>query len=215
MSDPTKIHAINGGGNGAAAPATDTTDIASLWFDPQLGDGIVDVTLHSVPVGKPKDFFRTAVDRTYRQRTEIYVHKPEGVVEESHYILAPVMRGRIPEARPCTLVTVVYRDGMPRLWAVKHPKDGERDNDAWVTARAAARVAMEKWVKLVWVGRAYQTREALPGYAPDPDFSKLPPFNELVRLAFGEGGIIKDEAHPIFRELFGMPKKAADDGDDL
>ena len=79
---------------------------------------------------------------------------------------------------------------------VKHPKDGERDNDAWVTARAAARVGMDKWVKLVWVTRAYQTRDAQPGYAPDPDFTKLPPFNELVRLAFGEHGIISDESHP-------------------
>jgi hypothetical protein len=208
MSDP-KLHAVNGGGNGTTTPVSDATDIASLWFDPALGDGIVDVSLHSVPVGKPKDFFRTVTDHSYRRRTEIYVHKPEGVIEEITYVIGPTMRGKIPEARPCTLVTVVYRDGTPRLWPVKHPKAGERDNDAWVTARAAARVGMDRWVKLVWVGRAYQTREALPGYAPDPDFSKLPQFDELVRLAFGEGGIIKDESHPIFRELFGMPQKAA------
>jgi hypothetical protein len=215
MSDPTKLHAINGGGNGTAPPVSDATDISSLWFDPALGDGIVDVTLHSVPVGKPKDFFRTVVDRAYRQRAEIYTHKPEGVIEELNYVIGPAMRARIPETRPCTLVTVFYRDGAPRLWPVKHPKDGERDNDAWVTARAAARVGMDKWVKLVWVARAYQTREALPGYAPDPDFTKLPPFNELVRLAFGEAGIIKDETHPVYRELFGMPKKADSDDADI
>jgi hypothetical protein len=74
---------------------------------------------------------------------------------------------------------------------------------------------MDRWVKLVWVKRAYQTRDAQPGYAPDPDFSKLPPFNELVRLALGEHGIIKDEKHPVFRELFGMPKKADDDDADI
>ena len=72
---------------------------------------------------------------------------------------------------------------------------------------------MEKWVKLVWIRRAYQTRDALEGYAPDPDFSKLPPFVELVKLAFGEHGIIRNTAHPIYRELFGMPKEAADDDD--
>ena len=76
------------------------------------------------------------------------------------------------------------------------------------TARAAAKVGMDKWVKLVWVKRAYLTRDALPGYAPDPDFTKLPQFNELVRLAFGDHGIIRDTAHPIYRELFGMPKEA-------
>ena len=75
---------------------------------------------------------------------------------------------------------------------------------------------MDKWVKLVWVRRAYQTREALPGYAPDPDFSKLPLFNDLIRLGFKEHGIIRDDKHPIYRELFGVaPGRGADDGDDL
>ena len=67
------------------------------------------------------------------------------------------------------------------------------------------------------LGRAYQTREAQPGYAPDPDFSKLPPFDELVKLAFGEHGIIRDEKHPIARDLLGAapPKSSGDDDDGL
>jgi hypothetical protein len=217
-----KLHAVSGAGNGSTAPAVPgATDIEALWLDPALGDGIVDVTLHSVPVGKPKDFFRTVTDPAYRRRTEIYVHKPEGTIDEQHYIIAKPMQGRIDEARPCTIVTVVYRDGSPRLWAIKFPKEGEHDNDAWATARAAAKAAMERWIKLVWVRRAYQTRDAQPGYAPDPDFGKLPPFNELVRLAFGEHGIIRDETHPIYRDLFGhgpghqTANDGVDDADDL
>jgi hypothetical protein len=209
-----KLHTIGGAGNGSSAPIPGATDIEALWLDPALGDGIVDVTLHSVPVGKPKDFFRTVTDPAYRRRTEIYVHKPEGVIDEQHYIIAKPMQGRIDEARPCTIVTVIYRDGSLRLWPIKFPKDGERDNEAWTTARSAAKAGMERWVKLVWVKRAYQTRDAQPGYAPDPDFGKLPPFNELVRLAFGEHGIINDTAHPVYRELYGMAPQAASDGDE-
>jgi hypothetical protein len=122
------------------------------------------------------------------------------------------MRGRIQEARPCTLVCVVYRDGSPRLWPVSFPRDGERDNNAWISARAAAKAGMEGWVKLLWVRQAYMTRQALDGYAPDPDWSKLPPFNELVTLAFGEHGIIRDTGHAIYRELLGAPKTADDLG---
>jgi hypothetical protein len=197
------------------AVPSDAEDFESLWQDPALGDGIVNVGYHTVPVGKPKDFFRTHPDSSYRRRAEIYIHKPEGIIDEQCFIIAPSMQGRIPEAQPCAIVTVVYRDGSPRLWPVKFPKDGERDNDAWVSARTAARIAIDRWIKVVWVRRTYQTREAQDGYAPDPDFSRLPPFNELVKLALGEHGIIRDTAHPIYRELFGIPKEAAPANGDL
>jgi hypothetical protein len=202
-------------GDGAAqSTIVDAADIEALWLDQNLGDGIVNVSYHTVPVGKPKDFFRTVTDPTYRRRTEIYIHKPEGAIEETAYIIAPSMRGRIQEAHPCTLVTVVHRDGSPRLWPIKFPREGERDNEAWMSARAAAKIGMERWTKLLWVRRSYQTRDALPGYAPDPDLSKLPPFNELVKLAFGGWGIVYSEAHPIWRELFGGPPATTKDKDD-
>jgi hypothetical protein len=214
MADKPNVVPI--GGNGSEPPKIivprDAQDFESLWLDPALGDGIVDIHFHKVPVDKPKEFFRTHPDKDYRRRAEIYAHKPEGAIEEVHYILAPSMHGQIPEARPCTLITIIYRDGTPRLWPIKFPKEGERDNEAWTSARAAAKAAINKWIKLVWVRRSYLTRDALPGYAPDPDFSKLPPFTELVKLGFGEHGIIRDTSHPIYRELFGMPKQVADDG---
>jgi hypothetical protein len=215
-SEPTPVPGAapaGASGNGASAPSAlvvpDAADIEALWLDLRLGDGIVTNTYHSVAVGKPRDFFRTVVDPAYRRRTEIYVHKPEGIIEEVSYIIAPSMRGLITEANPCTIVTVVDRNGTPRLWPIKFPKDGERDNDAWASARSAAKSGTERWVKLIWNKRAYMTRDAQPGYAPDPDFSKLPPFNELVRLAFGEFGIIRDQSHPIYRELYGIRPEAA------
>ena len=103
----------------------DAADIESLWLDPKLGDGIVNSTFTASPSASRRTTSARVPDPAYRRRCEIYIHKVEGVVDEQHYILAPNMRGRIDEAMPCTLVTVVYRDGTPRLWVIKFPKDGE------------------------------------------------------------------------------------------
>jgi hypothetical protein len=195
-------------------PTKSKIDYAALWKDPGLGDGITTGHHHQIPIGKPKNFFRVHPDQDYRRHCEIYTHKPAGAIDEQTYILAPSMQGRIQEAQPATLVTVMYRDGSVRLWPIKHPRDGDHDNDAWVSARSVARTAIDRWVKLLWVGRAYQSRDAMPGYAPDPDWKKVAPFDELVAIAFGEHGVITDEAHPIYRELFGAAAHVDDEDDD-
>jgi hypothetical protein len=195
-------------------PIADATDLSSLWLDTELGDGLTETHTYKVPIGKPRDFFRVVPLPDYRRKTEIYTHKIEGQIEEQHFLIDKPMRGVIDEARPCTLVVCIYRDGSVRFWPLKLPKDGEKDNDAWVSARAAARSGMEKWVKLVWKRNAYQTRDALDGYAPDPDYKTLPSFDELVTAAWGEHGIVRDRNHPIVKNLFGAPPVKPDGGDD-
>ena len=58
-----KDNVVSIGGNGSEPPQIgapeDARDYESLWLDPALGDGIVDVHYHKVTVDKPKDFFRT------------------------------------------------------------------------------------------------------------------------------------------------------------
>ena len=189
----------------------DADDIEKLWHDPQLGDGITNTHWHTIPIGKPRDFFRVHPDGDFRRRADVYTHKTEETIEETHYILDPAMRGRIEEARSAVIITCVYRDGSPRLWPIPFPRAGEKDNSAWTSARSAARDAIGKWLRIVWSKRSYVTREALPGYAPDPDWGKLPSFNDLVKLAFGEHGIIRDTSHPIYRELMGAPRTVDDD----
>jgi hypothetical protein len=214
MNKP-KLRAVGGAGNGGTPTIPDATDIEALWLDSALGDGLTDTTWHQIPIGKPVDFFRVHSDPNYRRRTEIYAHKTEGQIDTAYYILGPQMRGRLEEARPCVLVTCIYRDGSPRIWPLMFPREGEKDNAAWSSARAAARLAIDKWVRLVWYRRSYLTRDALPGYAPDPDLTKLPVFNELVKAAFGLHGVIQDTEHSIYRELMGAPATVNADVDDL
>jgi hypothetical protein len=204
------------GGNGSAPIVpSDGQDLADLWLDTKMGDGIVSSSINTVPVGKPKAFFRVHPDQAYRRRCEVFVHKNEGQIEETNYIVGPEMRGLIGEARPCTIVTCIYRDGTVRLWPIRFPREGEHDNDAWISARAAAKVALEKWIRIVWVRRSYEWRYAAPGYAPDPNYAALPPFDTLVRLGFGVNGIIRGKVHPIYCELMGERPAGPSDAADL
>jgi hypothetical protein len=188
---------------GADFVPEDAKDIAGL-FEVDHGDPITEMAILNIPIGKPKDFFRTHPDKLYRQRATLYTHKPEGVVETQYFLVAPAMQAFMAEdARPCNLVVVVDRAGCPRFWPIPLPRDGEHDFVAWSTAREVVRRGIDRWVRPVWVKRAYVVREAQQGYAPDPDWSKLPSYHELVRKAFGEQGVIENDQHPVYRALVG------------
>ena len=103
----------------------DTSDIEALWLDPALGDGLTDTTWHEIPVENPRNSSGSS-ERDFRRRTEIYAHKTEGQIETAFYILGPEMRGRLVEARPCVLVTCIYRDGSPRIWPLMFPREAKR-----------------------------------------------------------------------------------------
>jgi hypothetical protein len=212
----TKLEVVKSPPLEIVKPVEDASDIESLWMDSKLGDGITNVYRHVVPIGKPRDFFRTHPLESYRRRTEVYTHKVEGEIEETHYIIGPALWGQIEEARPCLLVCVVDREGEPRLWPVKFPREGEKDNDAWKSARIACRKAIDNWTKIVWSKRSYVTREAEEGYAPTPNFGKLPPYNELIAHAFGESCIIRNTNHKMYLALMGKkPTEAGGDDGDL
>src|SRR5262245_28771984 len=47
-------------------PPEDALDIDSLWLDPKLGDGLVDMHRYNIPMDKPRDYFRVISDPKYR-----------------------------------------------------------------------------------------------------------------------------------------------------
>ena len=180
----------------------DALDLSDLWLDPALGDGITE-TCATASGSVSAGFFPNHPDKSFRRPIEIYRHRPEGQIEDEFFALAGNMKGTLEEAAPYSLVTCIYRDGTSRLWPVRMAKDGERDNEAWTSARAAAREGIDKWIKLLWVGMAFTFRIAQHGYAPDLDWSWLPSFEDLLLKAFGSKGIIRDTSHPVYRNLIG------------
>jgi hypothetical protein len=194
-------------------PPSDLADIASLFQDTGQGDPLAEVSFHSIPIDKPKDFFRLHPDPAYRRRCFVFTHKIEGQVEETHYIVPDRMADDVDEARPCILATCIYRDGSLRLWPLKMPRAGEKDQKAWESARVAAKKALTRWTKLLWKGGKYDTRDAKKGYAPDPDVSKIPSFEKLVALATGEHGVFH-EKHPVYLDqILGEAATETEDDD--
>src|SRR5262245_65524518 len=123
-------------------PVPDAGDLDDLWIDTGLGDGITTPTLLTVPVDKPRNFFRVHPNIKYRRHTEIYTHKPEGAIKTQYYIVAKPMRGLI-KARTCVLVCCVYRDGYPCMMARSLPRNGEKDSYVVVAARSGAKAEVK------------------------------------------------------------------------
>jgi hypothetical protein len=150
-----------------------------------------------------------------RKRAEIVRIKSEDQIEEQFFLVGKEMRGKIEEARPCIIVPCIYRDGTLRLWPLMLPRANEKDMRAWASARSAARAAVNTWIKLVWSRGVYLRRPAQEGYAPNPDWSKVPSTDELVGLGWGSAGIIRGVSHPAYQTLMGAaPATADDDADD-
>jgi hypothetical protein len=222
--DPIKAAAqtqeASDAGTGDDKKIADADDIEALWEDDSLGDPLTTTHVHNIPVGKPKDFFWACSDRKYRKKTWLYAYKSENVVGEQYFIVDRPMRDRVRRARPCTLLAVVDRAGAPRIWPLWSPRPGENDNIAWITARSVAREGLTNWTRLEWINPTvgYASEAADPGYAPVPDFSKLPPFNEMIKTAFGPDGIWRNEENRAYRACFGKVAKEPDalvsDGED-
>jgi hypothetical protein len=177
-------------------------------FDPNLyrvdqsyAQASVKKALIAVAVGKPrKDWFiRVHPFADYRgdylvvelDRGETYLVTPDFALELGSLAVAK------------TLYTAITRQGTPFLWAVKLP--GPDSNlDSWnESAREAASLAIEKWVSVranQGDGR-YDVFEAL-GTLSEPDWAALPPFRELLKIAF-KGRLINESDHPVLRRLRG------------
>jgi hypothetical protein len=50
------VSSATNSGNTRVAPA-DAQDLDQLWVDNKMGDGITGTSYHTVPVGRPRDFF--------------------------------------------------------------------------------------------------------------------------------------------------------------
>ena len=157
--------------------------------------------LTTVPVRKPSPHTFVAFSERpdYRMDTVLLSHKEEN----EFYLLAPeVAQACQDEGKPFTLYTYVTRAGNIGIWPVRLPDCDGRDIDWWRSARDAATMFPECWVRIKSSKElgAYEVFQATGELEPPV----WPPmgFADLVKLAFRDK-IIETMDHPVLRRLRG------------
>ena len=107
------------------------------------------------------------------------------------------------ETRPVQLRTCISRQGVVFIWPVPLPAEDGRTNRWHETARTAAGIGENSWIRLVsnMSAGGYDVYEA-QGAIPDPEWPDRS-FRDLLEIAFGKDRLIDREDHPVIRQLLG------------
>jgi hypothetical protein len=206
-SDP-KIARI--GASADAVPPSDLDEIERLWTNPQHAQTLTGRSIHTIPVKRPSTttFIRVHPEPSYQRSGSVIVDEEEGGFDRTLYLLLPGLEQHLPfDVKPFTLCLAIDRASGLYIWPIRDPKTGEKDNSHWASERQCALHAMRFWCRVVSTRNGKQTVDAPLDYAPDPDWSRVPPFNQLIKTAFGETGIIREINHPVLLKLLGKKQR--------
>ena len=108
------------------------------------------------------------------------------------------------------LFVCVTPQGKIYLWPARLPHPGRRSGgDRYsLTALKGAELARNKWVRVYSDQdlRCYRIKHPADPY-PDPDWSKVPSLQELLRRAFSDGRIVGSPDHPEAKRIIGRRNK--------
>ena len=156
-----------------------------------------------VPVRKPnkEHWSRVHPGEDYRLDTLILELKEES----ESYLLAKSLHelyGSEPTIRAVTIFTAIARNGDAFLWPIPLPSPDGKDNDWHRSAREAARLAMERWVRVTSSRSlgAYETT-ITRAELPEPNWPNKS-FQELIDIAFRDR-MIDSIDHPVLKRLRG------------
>lgn len=179
-------------------------DLKALRLSTDSTDGVsVRKVLTNIPVRKPaKEWFvRCHPDPNYRISTRVIELKEEG---ETYWVPPPFFEQLSGESTFCpkTLITAVNKQGVLFIWPLRLPGPDGRDDNWSRSAREAASIATEKWVRVrsnMSLG-GYEIFEATGNLsAPEwPDMS----FEDILRIAF-KNRKIDSVDHPMLKRLRG------------
>lgn len=122
------------------------------------------------------------------------------------YLVAPSLWGELACENTFSfrqLLTAVNRQGVVFLWPIKLPGPDGRQDEWSPSALEAADRAKNCWVRVQanMSLAAYEVFKAT-GDLSAPVWTDLPPFQELLKIAFRDR-FITDRSHPVLRRLRG------------
>ena len=168
-----------------------------------VGAAGVKKILTTVPVRKPSKewFVRSHPDAAYHINSCVIELKEDS---EVYLVDRPLWDMLAAEATfgPRALITTINKQGVLFLWPIRLPGADGRIDDWNRSALELSQLAAKKWVR-VQANRslgAYDVYEAAGDWG-DPAWD-LPPFPELLRLAFKDR-FIQGMDHPVLKRLRG------------
>jgi hypothetical protein len=180
----------------------DPFDLANLRVDPSYIEAAgVKKLLTTVPIRNrpnPQDFVRVHPAPNYRELLPLIEFKED----REDFLVAKQMAGDLSgEFAVYQVFTAITKQGVVFLWKCRVPDPDGKTNE-WNRSRmVAAEKAMTKWMRVkanMSLG-AYDLWEAQATFA-EPEWPDLP-FDELLRVAFREPGVITDPNHPVVKRL--------------
>ena len=160
--------------------------------------------LNNIPVKKPSKewFVQTHPDAEYHINTAVIELKEDNEL----YLVDPSLWSALAEEStfgPRALITSINRQNVLFLWPIRLPDSDGRIDDWNRSALEASQFAREKWVR-VQSNRSlgcYEIFEATGSFNA-PSWESVPPFSEVLRIAFKDR-FIRNLEHPVLRRLRG------------
>jgi hypothetical protein len=159
--------------------------------------------LVACPVRKPnkQEFVRVNPDSAYHLRACILELKDE----RETYLFAPDVAAMLPgETKTVDLRLAASRQGAIFIWPVPVPRIDGRDSPWSTSARAAAAIAEQKWVRVISnMGQGAYDVYPAPAAVGSPSWPNKS-MRDILAIAFGEAFTVRDAGHPVIKRLMGL-----------
>jgi hypothetical protein len=152
-------------------------------------------------------FFRVNPNPAYQIDVLLHTEKDERGMEGDTYFVDWRFADEVLASdwamffQPARLYLAIERHSTkPYVHYVKSPRDGQTDNDWWVSSRTVTERAMREWVQPYNAGAGYDYHPAQRDI-PDPVWP-VTPFGQILQIAF-KGRLIDSWDHEVMKSLVG------------